>query len=60
MDKIIAESSQLNAILLATDEEQYDKLATSTATGLSKLSVEQLASKEVLQVDSIHLHSRSH
>ena len=52
MDKILADNVPLNAALLATDEEQYDKEATSLVTHLQKLSVQQLASKEILQVMS--------
>ena len=50
MDKILTDSTPLSAALLATDEEQYDKEATSLVSALQKLSVQQLASKEALQV----------
>lgn len=50
MDKLLADSLPLNAALLATDEEQYDKEASSLVAGLQKLSTQQLASKEILQV----------
>ena len=58
MDKLLADSLPLSAALLATDEEQYDKEASSLIAGLQKLSTQQLASKELLQVlESSHLPS---
>jgi hypothetical protein len=53
MDKIFADSSTLTASLLATDEEQYDKIASSLVTSLQKQSTQQLASKDLLQVSGI-------
>ena len=50
MDIIVAESSTLDAALLATDEEQYDKLATSLVGRLNRLLTQQLGSKDVLDV----------
>ena len=50
MEKLLTDSALLNTALLVTDEEQYDRLATSLVAGLQKLSSQQLASKEVLQV----------
>ena len=59
MDKIAADSSLLSPVLLGTDEEQYDKLATSLVTSLSKLQGQQLGSKDVLQVSSLDPRHRS-
>ncbi len=53
MDKLLVESVALNAALLVADEEQYDKEATSLVAGLQKLSIQQLASKEILQVKDV-------
>ena len=50
MDTIFVDSLALDAALLTTDEEQYDKLATSLVARLNKLSIQQLGSKDVLDV----------
>ena len=50
MDAIVTDSLALDAALLATDEEQYDKLASSLVAKLSRCSTQQLGSKDVLDV----------
>ena len=50
MDIIVAESSTLDAALLATDEEQYDKLASTLVGRLNRVPTQQLGSKDVLDV----------
>ena len=52
MDKILEESAALESSLLVQDEEQYDKLAYTLVSKLSKLPVQDLASKEHLDVCS--------
>jgi hypothetical protein len=50
MEKIVADSLPLSQVLLDTDEEQYDKAATSLVSALSKLSAQQVGSKDALDV----------
>lgn len=50
MDKLIADGAALSPALLATDEENYDKLATSLAGKLQAVPSTHLASKDVLEV----------
>lgn len=56
MDKVISESEVLTPALLSMDEEQYDRHASSLVTKLTKLSAQQLASKEVLDVRALNVH----
>lgn len=50
MDKLLSNRLPLNATLLDTDEEQYDKEANLLVTALQRLPAQQISSREVLQV----------
>lgn len=52
----MSDSDVLGPALLATDEEQYDKHATSLVAKLDKLPVQQLASKDALDVGAVVFH----
>ena len=50
MEKAIGDLPLLDEVLRATDEETYDKTANTIVTRLGKLSTQDLASKDVLEV----------
>jgi hypothetical protein len=50
MEKALVDLPLLNEVLRSTDEETYDKTATTLVSRLSKLSIQELAQKDILDV----------
>lgn len=57
MEKAIGDLPLLDEVLRSTDEETYDKIAATIIAKLSKLSSQDLASKDILEVSRPPIHS---